>query len=165
MKYIRLHQLLEANARDYQEVCASEKSFLASIKPIIKKSEFSYLIIYYFNNKGLNKTRGIITGPGSYYTIQSSHPQAVLRRKQEDNNPQGASSGAYSYSSNSMPRQHYVQQAAMMCPTPTDTKRHRSYLACIGRQPDCNCCFRPDDKSSSPSSTINRPKTPRFYYI
>ena len=30
MKYIRLKRMLEAKAREYQEVCFSEKSFIAS---------------------------------------------------------------------------------------------------------------------------------------
>ena len=35
MKYIRLKRMLEAKAREYQEVCFSEKSFIASKNNII----------------------------------------------------------------------------------------------------------------------------------
>ncbi|XP_046635051.1 uncharacterized protein LOC124314078 isoform X2 [Daphnia pulicaria] len=123
MKYIRLTQMLEWKAREYQEVCAREKTLISR----------------------MDKSRG----SGPYYTMQ--HPsQIVVRRNPVTSPPSSCTPG--SYSSKSLPRPQNHAELIQSSPTASGSSSHTgprcrqkglSYL-CIGRSSDCDCCFRPE---------------------
>lgn len=134
MKYIRLTQMLEYKAREYQEICAREKAVVSR----------------------LDKNRG----PGTYHTIQN--PSRVVIRRNPTNSPSSTTPG--SYSSKSLPRPQNPSEAARESPSAGGPSSHTdaqcsqgssrglSYL-CIGRASDCDCCFRPEGYRISTSTS------------